>query len=124
MKFDGFTENCLKALWYMWRMEQNIYEKGDFMKKLAVVFCVAAIFAAGTVRADDLMDAYHTQYDRMTKGIAFRKSLSERTCAEKPQSLYGCIGSMKRVLDAQRERDSLKLRVLEKYDDLPEWWIE
>lgn len=88
------------------------------MKTFAV--CVALVLTASVAWTDDLMDAYHAEYDKMTANIKRASITASKDCGD-PPTIF-CVGSMSMVGRYKQDRDALKLRVLERYEKLPEWW--
>lgn len=93
------------------------------MKTFAVaVLCAGVVFLSSSALADDLMNAYRAEYDKITAQITSTSAMAKKDCAATPPSF--CVSSVAAVGRYAEKRDELKLRVLEKYGKLPEWWME
>jgi hypothetical protein len=96
--------------------------KGVFMRTFGVVVGLAVALTAGFAFADDLMNAYRAEYDKITAQITSMSAMAKKDCDATPPSF--CVSSVAAVGRYAEKRDDLKLRVLEKYGKLPEWWTE
>jgi uncharacterized membrane protein YqgA involved in biofilm formation len=92
------------------------------MKTFAVVVGLTIALLSGSVFADDLMNAYQTEYNKMTRRLERAKQTAAKDCDTPP--MIFCVGSMAMVGQYKNDLDALKLRVLERYAKLPEWWKE
>jgi hypothetical protein len=96
--------------------------EGRCMKVSAAIRCgVMRLISVTTVWADPLMDVYKQRYELLTSHLDLVRAeakvamLSNRRPGAPPVELY-------RLTEVQLQKNELKIQLLEKHKELPEWW--